>query len=596
MIGEGGSELELPVDVPARIEAAATDAIELYQLVGNLQLDAAERDGVLGRVAAAFDYHERFPGQAGDDYFGPMYELDGRRYPPPLADVPPDVSELWIAAADQIQAPIARARLNDLCFVAGWGNRGARARAAFDARLEAANALAPQATAGDRPLAEFARLGHLGRALTLARLVSDADRAQRAVEAILAAIDHSFDQPSPEPGITLGYIELLVDDAGGDHDVGALLARARKLYSGDFHNTAETINLQLRQRNLEDAARTALHRELVTNRLDQAEAEQQGLVKLVHLEAAIQLAIRYHQDDLRAEATSRLQQIGVEDLDLKETSVEFKVPTEKVEAHIAQFTDQPTWQLALLRLIASAPPSGITAENREHVANQAKIAVISSIFPRVQIGGDGLPRFTASTDEERAEYALVSHEMLHVQFTGTFLPEILDRIWQKWGPLTSDDLAEFFSESSHVEPRLARALARDFLRYFNGDHEGAAHTTSAHIETLVRDIVLAIPLPIYRVQRQQNPGQYPGLGTLLPALRAHGLDESWARFLEGFLAKPIGANTRNELLHGFELEPSESEAALVLIAALYLARGVILTPGSSSQPPDPPESQEATPS
>ena len=175
--------------------------------------------------------------------------------------------------------------------------------------------------------------------------------------------------------------------------------------------------------------------------------------------------------------------------------------------------------------------------------------------------------------------------MFRASFVGAFLPTILDRIWEKWGPLSLDQLSEFFGEGSHVRPEVAGALARDFKRYFDGDHEGAAHTASAHVETLVRDIVLAIPLPIYRVQRQRDPGQYPGLGTLLSALRADGLDESWGRFLEGYLAKPIGSNVRNELLHGFEVDPGRSTATLVLLSALYLARGVVLRQMPPTTPP-----------
>ena len=578
----------IPEDVLARIEAAAADVVELYQLVTRLELTAEEREDIIGVIAAAFDYHESETAGSGGEYFGPMYELGGRRYPALLNEVPREVAEVWAAAADQLVAPIARARLNDLCFVGGWGNRGARARAAFDARLEAADALAERASGGDRPVVEFARLRHFGRALSLSRHVSDAGRAEQAVDGIVAAIDKSFAQPEAEPGITLGYVEILLENASEDHDVGPYLVRARERYKGDFHNTDETIKLQLRQRGLDDQARTSLHRERIANRLDQGESEEEGLVRLVHLEAAVQLAVRYHQDDLRDEATSRLQQIRVEDINLQEQSVEIKIPTEEIEAHIATFTDQPTWELALLRLISFEPPSGNTAENGEQVANQAKLAPISAIIPRVQIGGDGLPRFTASTDEERADYALVAHEMFRTSFVGAFLPEILDQIWTKWGPFTLEQLSTFFGEGSHVRREVARALARDVQRYFDGDHEGAAHTAAAHVETLVRDIVLAIPLPIYQVQRQRDPGQYPGLGTLLPALRKDGLDESWGRFLEGYLAKPIGSNVRNELLHGFELDPARSTASLVLLSALYLARGIVLRPRSSTSPADPP--------
>ena len=49
------------------------------------------------------------------------------------------------------------------------------------------------------------------------------------------------------------------------------------------------------------------------------------------------------------------------------------------------------------------------------------------------------------------------------------------------------------------------------------------------------------------------------------------MDESWYRYLNGYLASPRGANVRNELLHGFVDEPSQTTAALTMVGALYLA-------------------------
>jgi hypothetical protein len=54
-------------------------------------------------------------------------------------------------------------------------------------------------------------------------------------------------------------------------------------------------------------------------------------------------------------------------------------------------------------------------------------------------------------------------------------------------------------------------------------------------------------------------------------LRKVSLNESWYRFLHTYLASVVGANIRNELLHGFVDEITESASALILTAALYLA-------------------------
>jgi len=96
----------------------------------------------------------------------------------------------------------------------------------------------------------------------------------------------------------------------------------------------------------------------------------------------------------------------------------------------------------------------------------------------------------------------------------------------------------------------------------------------------VRELVLAAGSPVYRTQRANAPGQYPGLGALLPELRTRGVDESWVRYLNALLASPMGDNARNELLHGFWDEPSETLAALVLVGVLFLA--VRVSVGSES--------------
>jgi hypothetical protein len=164
--------------------------------------------------------------------------------------------------------------------------------------------------------------------------------------------------------------------------------------------------------------------------------------------------------------------------------------------------------------------------------------------------------------------------MQKAQLQAVFLPELFTRIWEKWGPLTLEDLTAFFAASTHVDGELARALARDLRRLFTGDHEGALYTGAAHVETLARRLVLACAQPAYRTQRANAPGQYIGLGALFSALQVAGLEESWTRFLHGLLSSPMGLNYRNELLHGFELETSETTAALLFVwpAAWALVR------------------------
>jgi hypothetical protein len=159
---------------------------------------------------------------------------------------------------------------------------------------------------------------------------------------------------------------------------------------------------------------------------------------------------------------------------------------------------------------------------------------------------------------------------------GIFFAEALRGIWAKWGPIPVDELAQFLGERNHVRPPVAAAIARSFIRFFEGDAEGAVYTAVPKIETLTRELVVALDLPTYQTQRVTRPGQYPGLGALLPSLK-DAIPESWWRYLNSYIASPLGDNVRNEVLHGFVDEFSETTAALVLIAALYLAAGLELT-------------------
>jgi hypothetical protein len=171
---------------------------------------------------------------------------------------------------------------------------------------------------------------------------------------------------------------------------------------------------------------------------------------------------------------------------------------------------------------------------------------------------------------------LTECEVLRLRVQSGLTAEVLRRVWSKWGPISESDLTSYLGQRTHVSEPLAASLARGIIRHFTGDFEGAEYTVTPKIEALARSIALACGLPLYRTQREKSPGQYPGLGALLPELRKIGLSESWYRFLHTYLASVAGTNIRNELLHGFMDEITEPTSALILTAALYLAVGVEL--------------------
>lgn len=77
----------------------------------------------------------------------------------------------------------------------------------------------------------------------------------------------------------------------------------------------------------------------------------------------------------------------------------------------------------------------------------------------------------------------------------------------------------------------------------------------------------------------------------MPVLQRAGADEDWLRFLQTVFSTTAGMNLRNDLPHGFVNEVHAGHAALVLLAALYLTRGVsleVVAPGGPEGSEEPP--------
>jgi hypothetical protein len=565
---------EIAPELVARVEAAAAGAIDLHSIAARLKVRDDERQLAPGHLQAAFEYSEASPGPepvAVGRYFGPMMEFGGRRYPPPLEALPGEWVVTWHAAADQVSSPLASARLNDLCFEAGLGERGARARQAITAYLAASEELSRHSTDESGDQRRYTRLEALSRARQLARTIGDAEHEQHVVQAILGAAEASVS--ANDAGYAVLFLQLLAIDSPPVDGVFALLNQAKGQLAGDPLGREEAVRTQLRLNAVEEATRQQLRRELVDAIAEQAD-RMEGIARAHHLERAISEARDAGLQDLVNELTVRIQELSASgELDLTAHEFGFSVPREQVERWLEKFLSAPDWQQSLLRLTA-APPSGRVEENRLEAEAERQAHPIRWLATNAVVGGDGLPRFTPSNDDELREYQLTDYEMRKAQLHAIFLPELFVRIWGKWGPLESSELASFFAGGAHVGDALAQALGRDLHRLFTGDYEGALYTGSAHIETLARHLVLASTQPAYRTQRTNAPGQYIGLGALLSTLRVAGLDESWTRYLHGLLSSPMGLNHRNELLHGFELETNEATAALLFVGIIYLARAV----------------------
>ena len=513
------------------------------------------------RLAAgyAFGYRveERQEGTSRRLGFEPFSRMSsGAQHPPALENLNAETVEIWAALAGRVTAAYARARLHHLLFACRHGRPHEHADAAVRAYLDASR----------RWRRDMEAVDDLKAALRLARSIGNRELATDAVAAMTQAAADALNSAAPIPGATITLLESLLDEREPPAVVDELLERAWAAHPDPWLRD-QIADLQLRRAS-SGPRRVALEEARVQVWLDAAESAE-GLVRATHFKTALESATATGRKDLIERAAAALQTIQFDQLGMEKFSVETAIPEERVAAFLAPITGATGWREALAIFGEHGPITGDVARNREQVAQNA--GGLSNLFPRELMGGDGLPRFRAETDEEKLEVALAQLEGQHMQITSRVLAKGLMEISRAHGIPPADELTAFFAERPLVDDGLAGALSRILMRYWTSDFEGAAFTAAPRVETLARRLVLATGHGVYRLQRERKPGQYPGLGALLDALTQRGLDESWFRFIYTLCANPAGWNIRNEISHGFVDDVHAAVAALLIQALLYLS-------------------------
>ena len=565
-----GDELNALIE---RINGALRDTISTLDVQARLEASDEEYQTPIAAVAAGFLYVERFGRQStGNGHFIPIAQLGEFSNPPPIDQMPAWVPTVWETCAALAAEPVARARLHDLCFEARQGNRRDHARAAAEAYLEIAGHYPPPASDEVEHVQSGIVATHsLQRALELARRTGQTELAERIILRLIAAAGLALDDQNSGPGIVLGFIEPLCAEKSEPSELDGLLVRARERYRGDLWNTRSTIELELARSGVDPGTRDDLRRQDVKALIEAAASERQPMVALLHLQEAAQLSQNFGFSDLREDATTRLQGFAGADMGLTRIEASVKIPNEVVDEMIRSIVEAPTWQGALVRLIASEPPSGRIEQNQALTDEISDNSPLASIIPVTRIGSDGLPRVTSASDEDRAANRLAATEMNRMQVHSAIYAEVLRQIGDRWAPIDVEELSTFLSQRSHVQEETARALAQSILRFFSGDAEGSCFTAIPRIERILRELLLKMGTPVFRPPVGPVPGHYIGLAVILEMLADRGFDESWRRFLGTLLVRQVGLNLRNETSHGSVDEVGAPVAALVLIAALYCA-------------------------
>lgn len=498
----------------------------------------------------------------------PRLEVDESADPPRVRHVAEEVVDSWERLAARVSGAAVRARLFHLLFERRRGNGRERAAAAVRGYLEVVGVWRRDSL-----------VEPLTAALDLARSTGQDDLAAEVLGTVEVVARHSMASARHEPGVVLRLLRIIVEDREPPDTTAELLDLAQARYD-EARNVDHVLSMKL-ERASDAERRRELYRERVALWLNEAEAAE-GVLKAVHLERAVEIADKSNDRRLWADATAKLQRIRAEDIQMMHFVTGQRRRFEEVEAYLRPVLEAESLSEALDAFVLLGPITGAASRNRQTVEDQQRGSPLSSIFPPRRVDGDGLPRFTPNTDEERLEFHLSATETMHITFSAGLIAEALDRIRDRFGIPPVSKLTWHFARRPIVPLPVATALARSFQRWWAGDGEGAAYTALPRIEALARNLLLAQDVALYRLQRGHSPGVYPGLGPLLDALATTGLNPDWHRFLRTFLASPSGMNLRNEVLHGYH-DVEFVNAALVLQAAGYLA---LLTPRSETAKDD----------
>jgi hypothetical protein len=387
------------------------------------------------------------------------------------------------------------------------------------------------------------------------------------------------------PGVVFQALEAMVATDPGRPVVRDLLGRARTVYDGQPWHINSALELEASVLRGEQDRR-ALRRQQVEAWFAYAEVAT-GIGRLAALDKAAKLADRYHMPELVEQAVAQSATVPVSELGLVRFEVKVNLPADWVDGWVATFLGAPDLATALSMLVDGSPPTGAVGDNAKTAGQCQADAPLASLFPTMHVGEEGLPRYEAVDEEDREDELLARVELGALQLQAPLVQRVLTEVLDHFDA-TEAVLAKIFAAGPLVSAATASSLARAFCHFRSGEVEAAACVAAPRIETMARTGLSAGTT--FRPQRQRARGQYAQLGALLGKLRGH-LDESWWRFLHTFLVSPHGQNFRNDLLHGFVDQVNPAQAALVLVAALYLAlRGEPVPPDEAKSHAEGPRS------
>lgn len=521
---------------------------------------------------------------------------DGSTDPVDTNDQSAEVLQTWRDLVEAVTSPAARAQLGHLLFQAGGPEARTHAQIAIDGYLGVA--------AGD---ARHTDKVHAARtAVRLARAVNDKHRFETSLTQLSTVAELAITGATPSVGAARDALRTLIsENAPNTKD---LIEKACSIWPSS-EQTDMFLHLLLKT-TTDPAEGESIWTRRVENFIGIAEHSGRNIVRAMRLRQALELAEQSGIRELRDRAAVLLQDVRHLDLEMIHITAsrhQFEEHFEEVVAQLLQDrgageltplaeddtsdtndertgNDHPTWYRRLVNFANIDPPTGDPTSNRELIAMRQRLSPLAQLFPKQLQTPEGLPLYSPGDDAERFELDLVEWESELLTTWTLFCAEALQRVVARDMPSTEHLVSSLTSDPVAPTP-IAVALAGSFQRFWSGDGEAAAFTALPLIEALIRNAVIEADHGIYRLQKNQQPGQYVGLGVLLPLYYdSYNIDEREERFLTAMFNHPAGWNLRNLAMHGYLPNLSGQVAALVLYAALRVIINTSNGPAERSSP------------
>jgi hypothetical protein len=506
--------------------------------------------------------------------------------PPDTRSVDSTIVATWRGLAGLVQHAPTRARLHHLLFQVGGGDRLNHARAAIAAYIDA-SALEAR---------NYDAVADCRAAIRLSRAINDDTTLSTSIDQLCVLVERLLGQDDPPFGSVVSALITLTGE-GSPGTTTRLLATAEKKWP-DPTQRDRILNLALESAT-SPSERAEIWRRRVHTFLDRADSETNNIMRATRLHQAVELAERSNDPALRNEATVRLQQVRELDLEMMhltassrqfqeewDSCVDAVLGTDTSTRPTAEAGDAPdepsaNWSEALSAFASFTTVTGPIATTERRVREQYALAPLTALFSTQLQTPEGLPLWAPTTDAERLDMDMVKWETQLLGHWAPIFAAALHEIVHRFGTPPAENLHHVLNIGPAMTSDTSTRLCRALFRFWSGDPEAAAYTTTPVIESMLRTAVLAADQGIYRLQQGQSPGQYVGLGVMLNLFcTEYDVPEDDRRMFNAICNHPAGWNTRNLLAHGY-VKNVDSGVAAVLI---HIALRIVVLAANKTQP------------